>query len=573
MYGRGDRVVAQKLGEDLLEHHGLKGVRASSMAPGWQGRLTVKASGEAYDIDVDSSGAKWRGTTYADYRDLSDALAREIRGARGEGSTPIPKQKASSRDVDDSAADRRRVKSVDANADATIKEQTRELAVALKKSGIGADAHIRDGRSGKKGDLEVVIDGHRHEVHIEGATGHFTMYASDGASISTDKAAEVVAELKKSQEDSVLRKQLTKPGMSVLDVEAAVQAHKKNGKENAATLTPEDHQLLERTSRGLRESGLPLKTMNKLREMRAQGLVDFVPGRETIYKATAKGQEIIKANQEKQFARALYDGREPLNEGAKGEHEIKQSFHTTTLDRIGSILDKGLIPGHMKPSGQTFEATYHGKGNYLHGMMPQHEMDNGFDPDTGEAFLGSIEYKPFKIPASHVVPDEEAGDPEDTAQVIRDQGPVVVAKKLDPSMVKAVHLPDTPAARTWAAENLKGKVPAKFHDVGFKPKATPKAKPTTPPADAAKPGQVVRQTGPAKDPRLPAHGHENRVTREWRGMKIDLVHHEDGTFETLTDGKSHGRHKSLTKATDAALTPHMKHTPNGYEFFRLGKKQ
>lgn len=73
------------------------------------------------------------------------------------------------------------------------------------------------------------------------------------------------------------------------------------------------------------------------------------------------------------------------------------------------------------------------------------------------------------------------------------------------------------------------------------------------------------------DSRHPEAG--QKVTREWRGMKIDLVKHPDGSFETFTDGKSHGKHRSITAATDAALKPHMTHTPSGYEFFKLGKKK
>lgn len=77
----------------------------------------------------------------------------------------------------------------------------------------------------------------------------------------------------------------------------------------------------------------------------------------------------------------------------------------------------------------------------------------------------------------------------------------------------------------------------------------------------------VSKPGRVRDPRLPNPG--TMIEREWRGMKMAVRETEDGQFEAFADGKSVGTHRSMTKATDALLKPHMQHTPNGFEFFRL----
>lgn len=137
-------------------------------------------------------------------------------------------------------------------------------------------------------------------------------------------------------------------------------------------------------------------------------------------------------------------------------------YHATILDNWESISDKGIIAGGSKPAGQDWLGEYSGKGTYYHLMFPAHELDNSFDPDSGEPWAMVIEVKKT-VPAEAIVPDEEAGKPEDTVDIISQQGPVVVGVDAEPREIKAVHLVDTEAARSWAEENIKD-VPVKFHE-------------------------------------------------------------------------------------------------------------
>ena len=158
---------------------------------------------------------------------------------------------------------------------------------------------------------------------------------------------------------------------------------------------------------------------------------------------------------------------EPIREPQPGEPGVYNltGYHATTLDNWPGIRQKGLIPGGSKPAGQDWMGKYSGKAIYFHLQFPQHELDNGFNPETGEPFLVVIETS-IRIPAGYVVPDEEAGGPEDTPEIVRSHGPIAVAMRFPPTEIKALHLQDTPAAREWAKTSRARKV--EFHDVGFK---------------------------------------------------------------------------------------------------------
>jgi len=137
-------------------------------------------------------------------------------------------------------------------------------------------------------------------------------------------------------------------------------------------------------------------------------------------------------------------------------------YHSTTLDDWPSIRRHGLIPGKSDPAGQSWKGTWSGKGIYYHLTFPDHELDSGYDTETGEPWLAILECS-IRIPAGYVVPDEEAGTPDETPEVIKDKMAIAVGHSLPAADILAVHLPDTEAAREWAATSRARKVV--FHDV------------------------------------------------------------------------------------------------------------
>jgi len=121
-------------------------------------------------------------------------------------------------------------------------------------------------------------------------------------------------------------------------------------------------------------------------------------------------------------------------------------YHTTLLDNIPSILKFGLVPGFLSPAGQQWLGEYSGKGIYTHLDLPLHEIDNGYDTETGEPWLAVLELK-VDVLAENLVPDEEFGEPHETKNIVDQRSPVVIGRTIKPSNIVAIHLPDTEFAR------------------------------------------------------------------------------------------------------------------------------
>jgi hypothetical protein len=158
-----------------------------------------------------------------------------------------------------------------------------------------------------------------------------------------------------------------------------------------------------------------------------------------------------------------------LREPQPGEpaQYVTTGYHTTTPEVWKSIQRFGLT--HRKaqaPPGQSWKGTYSGKGTYFHQELPKHEIRDSYDKDTGEPIMITVEAK-LNHGAGYIVPDEEAGDPKDTPQIMRDKGPIAIGYPTPPGNLPRVHLADTPAARQWAKDNLSKKHEAVFHDVGW----------------------------------------------------------------------------------------------------------
>lgn len=139
-------------------------------------------------------------------------------------------------------------------------------------------------------------------------------------------------------------------------------------------------------------------------------------------------------------------------------------YHATTLDNWPSISRYGLIPGKSDPAGQDWKARWSGKAIYYHLDFPFHELDNGYDPDSGEPLALVIEVD-IHACSHYFVPDEEVGEPENTCQVIKDKGAVAVGYSMPPARFIAIHLADTEESRAWAAKNIKPRFKVQFHKV------------------------------------------------------------------------------------------------------------
>lgn len=159
----------------------------------------------------------------------------------------------------------------------------------------------------------------------------------------------------------------------------------------------------------------------------------------------------------------------PIREPQPGEPMVYHltGYHATPVGYWRSIRQRGLVPGFNKPPGQDWHGEWSGIGIYFHLTFPGHEIDNGWlSPDEPESFNIVIEAD-IRIGPGYVVPDEEAGKPEDTPDIVRTGGPIAVAIRIPPTDLRAVHVPDIPAAREWARTCRARKVV--FHDVGYRP--------------------------------------------------------------------------------------------------------
>jgi hypothetical protein len=153
-----------------------------------------------------------------------------------------------------------------------------------------------------------------------------------------------------------------------------------------------------------------------------------------------------------------------LREPQKGEpvsYDLT-AYHATILDNWKGIQNKGLIPGKSEPAGQSWDPKWKGKATYFHLMFPMHEIENSYNPETGEPFVLVLEVK-LKLPPEYLVPDEEVStDLNYTPRAIKNKEAIAAGYITPTSSFVAAHLVDTPEARDWAKKNVK-KLPVKFH--------------------------------------------------------------------------------------------------------------
>lgn len=154
----------------------------------------------------------------------------------------------------------------------------------------------------------------------------------------------------------------------------------------------------------------------------------------------------------------------------KTSYELKL-YHATPLENLESILDKGLIPGFKKPSGQDWLGDYSGKGIYFHSDFPKHELDSVemFDLDNKSEMMAVpviIEVKKTINPSDpqerkKLIPEEE--------NPLHDQvnnsfsglasaiegGAVVWLGKIDSNDIVKVTFPDDERIKNYVIKNLK----------------------------------------------------------------------------------------------------------------------
>lgn len=129
-------------------------------------------------------------------------------------------------------------------------------------------------------------------------------------------------------------------------------------------------------------------------------------------------------------------------------------YHTTVPEHWASIRKKGLVPGLAKPAGQDWLGAHSGKAIYYHQTLPLHELDAAAQGGDQLELL-TLEVS-FSVYAGYVVPDEEAGEAEDTPTIMAEKGPIAVFFPCKPNGFVALHLPDVPAAHRWADEEAHG---------------------------------------------------------------------------------------------------------------------
>jgi hypothetical protein len=141
-------------------------------------------------------------------------------------------------------------------------------------------------------------------------------------------------------------------------------------------------------------------------------------------------------------------------------------YHTTLVDNFPSILRYGLIPGKNKPAGQTWAGTWSGKATYCHLMLPDHELDMGYDEETGEINILTIEFK-LMVPSDMIVPDEEVSkDLDYTPKALKNKEAVAICYPITKKDFVRVWLPseaDSNAAE-WAEKNVPSSIDVRFVD-------------------------------------------------------------------------------------------------------------
>jgi hypothetical protein len=137
-------------------------------------------------------------------------------------------------------------------------------------------------------------------------------------------------------------------------------------------------------------------------------------------------------------------------------------YHATLVDNWDSICATGLQAGKAEASGQDFDSKWKGEALYYFLHFPGHELDNGYDTETGEPYLLVIEAE-ATIPAQNIVPDEDtSGDVDYTPKAIQNREPIAVTDVIPATNFVCIHMIDTEAARQWASENVDG-IEVKFH--------------------------------------------------------------------------------------------------------------
>lgn len=138
-------------------------------------------------------------------------------------------------------------------------------------------------------------------------------------------------------------------------------------------------------------------------------------------------------------------------------------YHNTSLGKLNSIWDKGLIPGGSENTAQDWEAFYHNRGVYL---VPAIEIAPAqrFSTTKQEVELliedGVIDaveiVLSLELPTntSKLVPDEESVDPQDVDEYsgIKEYlfgDSVVWLGKIDISHIRQIYIPDMPAIRGY----------------------------------------------------------------------------------------------------------------------------
>lgn len=139
-----------------------------------------------------------------------------------------------------------------------------------------------------------------------------------------------------------------------------------------------------------------------------------------------------------------------------------RAYHSTNLDYWPSIQRYGLIPGKADAPGQDWKAKWSGKATYLHLSFPEHEIDNGYEKDSGNPYLLVIEME-FSNHPQYFVPDEDVNqDVNYTPTAIANKEAIAVGYIIPTTSFTKIHMIDTPQAREWAKANVK-RLPVEFH--------------------------------------------------------------------------------------------------------------
>lgn len=138
-------------------------------------------------------------------------------------------------------------------------------------------------------------------------------------------------------------------------------------------------------------------------------------------------------------------------------------YHNTSLGKLNSIWDKGLIPGGSENTAQDWEAFYHNRGVYL---VPAIEIvpAQRFSTTKQEVellvedeLIDAVEIVlSLELPTdiSKLVSDEESVDPQDVEEYsgIKEYlfgDSVVWLGKIDTSHIRQVYIPDIFAIREY----------------------------------------------------------------------------------------------------------------------------